>query len=255
MLKDLKLLLLCILSLLVLYNVSGAQDNPTVKIMKQEKVTKRLGSLIKVKPEFEERYIILHKYTFPGVLERIRKSNIRNYSIFLLDGLLFSYYEYIGSNYDADMKAIADPTTKDWWKLTDPMQDPLPTRKEGEWWAEMEQWFCYDKLIKPSSQAQRISLVAEIIPGKEEEVKNLFLNFPDEVREATNLESFQNNNIYFKDNKLYFYYEYVGNDIRNSFTRLSQYEKYRNFQAELNNLLLPKGTGNWELMKEVFHTD
>ncbi len=254
MIKDIKFLL-CILSLLVFFNVSVAQDNPTGENMKQEKVTKRVGSLIKVKPEFEERYIILHKYTFPGVLERIRKSNIRNYSIFLLDGILFSYYEYVSNNYDADMKAIADPTTKDWWKLTDPMQEPLPTRKEGEWWAEMEQWFCYDKLIKPSSQAQRIGLVAEIIPGKEEEVKNLFNNFPKEINEATSYQSFQNNNIFFKDNKIYFYYEYAGDNIRSSFTRLSQFEKYQTFQAELNKLLLPKGTGNWEIMKEVFHTD
>ena len=93
-----------------------AQDASSMK-MESEKVTKRVGSLIKVRPEFEERYIILHKHTFPGVLDRIRKSNIRNYSIFLLDGILFSYFEYIGNDYDADMKAIADPTTKDWWMI------------------------------------------------------------------------------------------------------------------------------------------
>ena len=100
----------------------------------------RVGSLIKLKPEYEERYIILHKHTFPGVLDRIRKSNIRNYSIFLRDGMLFSYWEYIGGEYDGVIEEIGrDDVTKEWWKLTDPMQEPLETRKEGERWASMEE--------------------------------------------------------------------------------------------------------------------
>jgi L-rhamnose mutarotase len=102
----------------------------------------RFGSLIKLKPEYEEQYIILHKHTFPGVLDRIQKSNIRNYSIFLRDGLLFSYFEYIGNDYMGDMAKIGqDPVTQEWWKLTDPMQEPLETRKQGEWWASMEEIF------------------------------------------------------------------------------------------------------------------
>ena len=51
--------------------------------MESEKVTKRVGSLIKLRPEFEEQYIKLHRQVFPKVLDRIMKSNIRNYSIFL----------------------------------------------------------------------------------------------------------------------------------------------------------------------------
>ena len=38
------------------------------------------------------------------------------------------------------MKKMADnPVTKKWWKLTDPLQVPLDSRKDGEWWAEMEE--------------------------------------------------------------------------------------------------------------------
>ncbi|MBC8186425.1 L-rhamnose mutarotase [candidate division KSB1 bacterium] len=97
----------------------------------------RFGSLIGVKKEFEERYIILHKHIFPGVLDRIHKCNISNYSIFLKDGILFSHFEYIGSDFAADMEAMADETTEEWWKLTDPMQEPPEDRKEGEWWASI----------------------------------------------------------------------------------------------------------------------
>lgn len=97
-----------------------------------------LGSLIGLKKNWEERYIILHQHTFPRVLESIRKSNIRNYSIFLYKGILFSHFEYHGKDYKADMEAIANDTTRDWWKLTDPMQKPLEGRKKGEWWAAMK---------------------------------------------------------------------------------------------------------------------
>lgn len=48
-----------------------------------EHKAQHLGSLIRLRPECEEQYIILHKHTFPGVLQRICRSNIRNYSIFL----------------------------------------------------------------------------------------------------------------------------------------------------------------------------
>ena len=35
----------------------------------------------------------------------------------------------------------ADPVTRDWWTLTDPCQQPFETRREGEWWADMEEIF------------------------------------------------------------------------------------------------------------------
>ena len=43
------------------------------------------------------------------------------------------------------MKKMADaPRMKEWWAITDPMQVPFETRKEGEWWAEMEDVFHTD---------------------------------------------------------------------------------------------------------------
>ena len=55
------------------------------------------------------------------------------------------YYEYVGTDYEKDMaRMAADPTTQEWWKLTDPCQIPLESRREGEWWAEMEEVFHLD---------------------------------------------------------------------------------------------------------------
>ncbi len=103
---------------------------------------KRYGSVIKLRPGQLDKYKKHHAETWPGVLERIKKSNIRNYSIFHKDGFLFGYFEYIGSDYEKDMAAIAaDPVTQDWWKIMNPMQEPLESRKKGEWWADMEEIF------------------------------------------------------------------------------------------------------------------
>ena len=111
---------------------------------------KRYGMVIGVNPKDLEEYIRLHSNVWEAVLERIANSNITNYSIFhrQLDSgehVLFSYYEYVGNNYDEDMAEIAsDPTTQDWWDLCGPMQVPLKTRQVGEWWAKMTQVFEFD---------------------------------------------------------------------------------------------------------------
>ncbi|MCB0110505.1 MAG: L-rhamnose mutarotase, partial [Caldilineaceae bacterium] len=61
------------------------------------------------------------------------------------DNLLFAYFEYIGDDFAADMaKMAADPTTQEWWQVCTPLQDPLPTRAEGEWWATMDEVFHTD---------------------------------------------------------------------------------------------------------------
>ena len=106
---------------------------------------KRYGAVIEVRPEKLEEYKRLHANVWPEVLEVIKECNIRNYSIFHKDNLLFSYFEYVGEDYDGDMaKMAADETTRGWWKHTDPLQVPIPTCKKGEWWANMEEVFHCD---------------------------------------------------------------------------------------------------------------
>jgi L-rhamnose mutarotase len=106
---------------------------------------KRFGQMIKVKPGKLEEYKRLHAAAWPGVLKTITECNIRNYSIYYKDGLLFSYFEYIGEDFAADMdRMAADPVTQQWWDVCKPCHIPLETRAEGEWWADMEEVFHYD---------------------------------------------------------------------------------------------------------------
>ena len=106
---------------------------------------KRYGSVIKVRPERLEEYKRLHAAVWPGVVAMIKACNIRSYSIYYKDGYLFSCFEYAGTDFDADMnKMAADLMTQKWWAVCKPCHEPLPTRAEGEWWANMEEVFHLD---------------------------------------------------------------------------------------------------------------
>lgn len=110
----------------------------------------RFGMVIGIKPETIEYYKKLHAAVWPGVLKKIKECNIRNYSIYLKEVkkgkfYLFSYLEYTGHDYQADMaKMAADPTTQKWWKETDPCQIPIPTCGPREFWSSMEEVFHLD---------------------------------------------------------------------------------------------------------------
>lgn len=106
---------------------------------------RRYGSVIKVRAEKLEEYKRLHAKVWSDVLNMIKECNIQNYSIYYKDGLLFSYFEYAGDDFTADMaKMAADPVTQQWWDVCKPCQEPLETRKDGEWWADMEEVFHLD---------------------------------------------------------------------------------------------------------------
>ena len=108
---------------------------------------KRYGMVLGLRPEKRDEYIRLHAAVWPEVLQTITACNIRNYSIFFKEGedLLFAYYEYHGTDYAADMaRMAADPVTQKWWGVCMPCQQPLATRKDGEWWAEMPEVFHTD---------------------------------------------------------------------------------------------------------------
>ncbi|MDC7233968.1 MAG: L-rhamnose mutarotase [Spirochaetales bacterium] len=106
---------------------------------------KRFGQVIKVREGQFESYKYHHAHPWKEINDKIKDCNISNYSIYHKDGYLFAYMEYTGDDFDADMaKMAADPKTQEWWALMKPMQEPLETREEGEWWADMEEVYHLD---------------------------------------------------------------------------------------------------------------
>ena len=108
---------------------------------------KRMGMVIGIKPERIAEYKTTHAAVWPEVLAKISDCNMRNYTIFLREpeNLLFGYFEYHGEDWAADSaKMAADPKTQEWWAIHNPMQAPLASRNEGDWWAMAEEVFHTD---------------------------------------------------------------------------------------------------------------
>jgi L-rhamnose mutarotase len=110
----------------------------------------RYGAVVGVKPEQVARYKELHAAAWPEVLAIIKRSHIRNYSIYLrtlADGrpYLFSYFEYAGADFAADMARIqAEPVTQEWWAECVPCLELLPDRAPDEIWSPLEEVFHLD---------------------------------------------------------------------------------------------------------------
>jgi L-rhamnose mutarotase len=110
----------------------------------------RYGMVIGLKAGKLAEYQKLHAAVWPDVLAMIAACNIRNYSIYLAElqkgrFYLFSYFEYHGKDFAADMaRMAADPTTQKWWSHCIPCQDPIPSRGPGEWWANLPEVFHMD---------------------------------------------------------------------------------------------------------------
>lgn len=107
----------------------------------------RMALCIGLKPEVIQESREIHAAVWPEVLAIITSANIRNYSIFLREpeNMLFAYWEYHGTNFVADAAIMADSQAmQKWWTICDPMQVPLESRANGEWWARIVEVFHHD---------------------------------------------------------------------------------------------------------------
>ena len=107
----------------------------------------RMGMVIGLQSDKVAEYKALHAAVWPEILSLISDCNVTQYSIFLKEpeNLLFGTWTYVGDDFAADMaKMAADPRNREWWAVCMPCQKPLETRKEGEWWAMMDEVFHHD---------------------------------------------------------------------------------------------------------------
>jgi len=144
--KNLKKGFLIVSTSLLLFTACN-QSSKTETTAETLKNVKRFGSITGLKPNQIAYYKKLHAAVWPGVQRKITECNIHNYSIYLKEVdkkfYLFSYFEYTGKDFEADMKKMAaDTTTRRWWKETAPTQIPLPdAAAKNETWSSMEEVF------------------------------------------------------------------------------------------------------------------
>jgi L-rhamnose mutarotase len=105
-------------------------------------MVRRFGLLSELIPDMIEEYDKLHANVWDDVLKTIKACNMRNFSIYRFGKQLFSYYEYTGTDYEADMeKMAADPRTQEWWTHTHPC---FVQERKGEFYKDMKELFHID---------------------------------------------------------------------------------------------------------------
>jgi L-rhamnose mutarotase len=231
----------------------------------------RYGSVIGIKQENIAEYKRLHADTWPGVLKRIKRCNIRNYSIYLGEVApeqfyLFSYFEYKGKDFEKDMARMAkDKTTQQWWRHTDPLQVPLPTRKGGEWWANWEEVFHFEG-PPVDKEPQRFGSVIALKSEREGIIayKQLHAAVWPGVLEAIEKANIRNYSIYLGRVQpdryyLFSYFEYYGDDYEADMAKIAENEITKVWWTYTDPLQEPVPTRQegewWATMEEVFHAD
>ena len=107
-------------------------------------MVQRMGRVVGIRPDGIARYKELHAAPWPEVIQHLKDRNIQNFSIFLREpeNLLFSYWEYTGTDFASDVaRTTGDARVKEWLELTGALQAPLTSRGSDEWWSPMEEVF------------------------------------------------------------------------------------------------------------------
>jgi len=124
---------------------SALPSQPTYRLKHQGR---RVAQIIKLKPEYVEKYKECHTKVWPEVLKQIKECNIEDYSIFHDPGtnLLFASFKYVGYNWAGDMEKMREnPKVQEWWRMTDSYQESLiegaKSSQEGEWWKGLQEVF------------------------------------------------------------------------------------------------------------------
>ncbi|KAI1101663.1 rhamnose mutarotase [Jackrogersella minutella] len=116
----------------------------------KKKTARRVAQVVKLKPEFVDRYKEVHAAVWPEVLQQIKVCNIQDYSIYHDPGtgILFATFKYVGYDYAGDMERMREnPKVREWWAMTDGFQEsmvPGATSSESGnpgWWKELEEVF------------------------------------------------------------------------------------------------------------------
>jgi len=107
-----------------------------------ERPIRRVAGMIGLSDDHADEYLGYHRAVWPEVLAALIAGHVTNYSIYRHGTLLFSYFEYRGIDYDADMARIAeDAATQRWWAIMKPLQRSLRRAPEEPWWTDLEEIF------------------------------------------------------------------------------------------------------------------
>lgn len=106
---------------------------------------KRVGFLLKVKPDRLEEYKEHHKRVWPEMLAALTEAGWHNYSLFLRDdGLLFGYFETPESLQAAQALMAAKEVNTRWQEFMAPFFESPDNARADEMFQELTEVFHLD---------------------------------------------------------------------------------------------------------------
>lgn len=104
----------------------------------------RVGFVLKVKSELLDKYKARHKSVWPEMLDALRQTGWRNYSLFLrADGLLFGYLET--EDFEAALAGMAETDVNHRWQSEmAPFFENIDGRHADEGLLQLEEVFHLD---------------------------------------------------------------------------------------------------------------
>ena len=106
---------------------------------------KRIGFILKVKPDMIEDYKKQHEAVWPDMLEALRQTGWHNYSLFMRDdGLLFGYFETPESLSAAQAGMAVTEVNARWQTFMAPYFEAIGSQHPDETMAELVEVFHLD---------------------------------------------------------------------------------------------------------------
>ena len=95
----------------------------------------RYASVIKIPRSNWGIFETHHANVWPEVLEILHECNIRNFSMYRYGELIFEYLEYVGTDFENDMKkASQNPKNIEWRQLIAPLLERVEEATPSEHW-------------------------------------------------------------------------------------------------------------------------
>jgi L-rhamnose mutarotase len=139
------------------------------------------------------------------------------------------------------------------------MQEPLTSRKEGEWWTTIEELFHWDGDRKSPEKVRRYASSVDVVPDKLEEYRALHSSIGSGILENMRTAHISNYTVFMHNTRAYTYFEYAGGDFENDMARMTVetetcmwLDACRTLQYKIPG---EKSADWWQEMREVFHTD
>lgn len=106
---------------------------------------KRVGFILKVKPDVIDEYKAHHQQVWPEMLDALRQAGWHNYSLFMReDGLLFGYFETPVSLAEAQAAMAQTEINARWQAMMSPYFEIPPGAHPDQMLVELEEVFHLD---------------------------------------------------------------------------------------------------------------